>query len=247
MTGTHEGVRKRREEKREQALLNANGGSVSTVETQSVAAGHPPPTKPKPKNPMDFVPPYLPADFDVQRTRVWPVGHGQESPLARLQQMREDVVQWSRGWGGIECWSVQLDYSYRHAVDDEGPLTPRWRESLFHHVRSGREMLAKLQSYDGDLGDKPWMLHEMWRLRIDRAERLIRGITILELKTSILPGMCNVDREWDEESAASTETSDDEYDNAGGEDSHEISDADEMMEEDIDADEETDNEFVPSP
>ncbi|KAG6836137.1 hypothetical protein H0H93_011014 [Arthromyces matolae] len=140
------------------------------------------------------VPPYLPRDFLYQRTRVWPVrDKTMDDSLDRLFEMRESVVQWARGWGGIDSWSVQLDYSYQHALKEEGPLTPRWRKSMFTHARGGREMLANLRQYDSDLPDEIWMQEEIWRVRIELAEQLVKGITILEIKASILPGVCNVD------------------------------------------------------
>ncbi|KAG6819409.1 hypothetical protein H0H93_012106 [Arthromyces matolae] len=206
------------------------------------------------------VPSYLPTDFLYQRTRVWAVrDKTMDDALDRLREMREEVVQWSRGWGGIDCWSVQLDYSYQHALEDEGPLTPRWRESMFRHARGGRQMLEQLRQFDHDLPEERWLQEEIWRMRVELAEKLVKGVTILEIKASILPGVCNVDHccgSDDDESAQATDKGDSDSDgtyqdgNGSGDDGIDDDDDDGLYEgdegfevaSDIDADGETDDE-----
>ncbi|KAG6806758.1 hypothetical protein H0H92_010116 [Tricholoma furcatifolium] len=218
--------RRRREEMKGQTQLEGvkgqNGGGVKAAPSDwmpgdeynvRIVPGSAKPAKLKLKSPAvreaGPIPRYLPRDFEFQPTRVWPVKDDTsgEDALDRLNRLRDDVVQWSHGWGGLDSWSVQLDYSYEDAVEREGPFTPRWRASMFTHARVGRDLLNKLRTYDLKLPREPWMQEEIWRLRIELAERLVKGITLLEVKTSILPGICNVDHAWDQESAKSTDES----------------------------------------
>lgn len=45
---------------------------------------------------------------------------------------------------------------------------------------------------DGKLPSEAWKIRELWRLKIELVEILVKGLTILDLKTSILPSSCTV-------------------------------------------------------
>ncbi|KAG6865251.1 hypothetical protein C0993_008185 [Termitomyces sp. T159_Od127] len=42
-----------------------------------------------------------------------------------------------------------------------------------------------------------WKLKRIWDHRVEFMEILIQGLTILDMKTSILPGLCNVENTFD--------------------------------------------------
>ncbi|KAG6828796.1 hypothetical protein H0H87_000824, partial [Tephrocybe sp. NHM501043] len=69
-------------------------------------------------------------------------------------------------------------------------------------------LLGKLHKFDHDLPCQQFLQQEMWRIRIKLAEMLVKGVTVLELKTSILPGHSTVEDFWDQASTMSTENSD---------------------------------------
>ncbi|KAG6819827.1 hypothetical protein H0H93_008176 [Arthromyces matolae] len=244
--------RLRREQAREMRLLQIarrNGSSESGPVVPSSDLSNVEPRSSVPSNvgrPQvhrhadDALPAYLPADFLDQRTKVWPIrDRMNDTALEKLVEMRERIMQWSRGWGGVDFWTVQLDYSYQTALKEEGPLTPRWRESMFYHARVGREMLANLRQYDHNLPEQLSMQEEIWRLRVDLAQILVKGITVLEIKTSILPGVCNVDHCCqfdDEESAQATEPEDSDSDADYSDGSDGDLDGDDGADEDYDGD-----------
>ncbi|KAG6825806.1 hypothetical protein H0H92_002380 [Tricholoma furcatifolium] len=78
---------------------------------------------------------------------------------------------------------------------------------MFTHAHVGQNLLNKLRTYDQKLPREPWMQEEIWKLRIELAARLVKGITLLEVKTLVLPGICNIDHAWDQESVKSTDES----------------------------------------
>ncbi|KAG6913826.1 hypothetical protein DXG01_004059 [Tephrocybe rancida] len=122
--------------------------------------------------------------------------------LEQLYRIRENVVNWSSGWTGAANWNIALDHSFNKAVEND--RVENWREQLYSHLTLGRNLLAQLQIMDHRLPNEHWKVRELWRLRLELAEVLIRGITILEIKTSILPGLCTV-RYTDMESAQETD------------------------------------------
>lgn len=110
--------------------------------------------------------------------------------LDRLVEYRANVMEWARGWGGVTFWNIGLDTSFTIAVEER--RVEKWREQLNNHAILGRKILGRLHKVDGRLPKESWKLRELWRLKIELVEILAKGLTILEIKTSILPGTCTV-------------------------------------------------------
>ncbi|KAG6915876.1 hypothetical protein DXG01_009453 [Tephrocybe rancida] len=94
--------------------------------------------------------------------------------LEQLYRIRENVINWSSGWSGTANWNSALDHSFIMAMENN--RVERWREQIMDH----------------QLPVEQWKVRKLWRLRLELAEVLIRGITILEIKTLVLPGLCTV-------------------------------------------------------
>lgn len=110
--------------------------------------------------------------------------------LNLLKEYRAEIVEWARGWGGVTLWDVALERSFNNAVEES--RVELWREQLADHAMLGRKLLGMLHQMNGRLPRESWKIRELWRLRIELVEILVKGLTILELKTSILPSSCAV-------------------------------------------------------
>ncbi|KAF8149528.1 hypothetical protein B0H34DRAFT_734171 [Crassisporium funariophilum] len=92
--------------------------------------------------------------------------------LEVLLKLHTAVLSWAKGWGGVTYWSIGLDKSFNLAVEER--RVEVWQAQLHNHGARGRHMLSRLHFMEGDL------------------PILVKGITILELKSSILSGLCTV-------------------------------------------------------
>lgn len=108
-----------------------------------------------------------------------------DSELDRLEHIRRKAVYWSSGWGGIVVWPDTLNLSFRHAVGDH--QTDRWVSEVLRHAASGRRLLANLQEIKGKLPKEEWQVREIWRMSIELVQLLVKGITIIESRVSLLP------------------------------------------------------------
>lgn len=111
--------------------------------------------------------------------------------LDRLLEFRASVVEWARGWGGVAWWNEGLDQSFNIAVEEN--RVDLWREQVSNHMELGRSILGRLHEMDGKLPDERWKVRELWRLKIELVEIVVKGITTLDIKSSILPGSCTVE------------------------------------------------------
>ncbi|KAG6809407.1 hypothetical protein H0H92_000379 [Tricholoma furcatifolium] len=138
--------------------------------------------------------------------------------MEQLYRIKRNVVAWSSGWNGSANWDSGLDDSFKRAVENN--RVERWRAEVSHHTYIGRQLLAQMQVFDHRLPREEWKIRELWRLRLELAEVLIRGLTILELKNSILPSLTTI-RYRDMDSAEESQsggTTDEDIDDATGED-----------------------------
>ncbi|KAF8158048.1 hypothetical protein B0H34DRAFT_439509 [Crassisporium funariophilum] len=110
--------------------------------------------------------------------------------LEVLLKLHTAVLNWAKGWGGVTYWSIGLDKSFNLAVKER--RVEVWQAQLHNHGAQGRRMLSRLHFMEGDLPVEMWKIRELWRIQIELVEILVKGITILELKSSILPGLCTV-------------------------------------------------------
>ncbi|KAG6905213.1 hypothetical protein DXG01_004141 [Tephrocybe rancida] len=125
--------------------------------------------------------------------------------LEQLYRIRENVINWSSGWSGAANWNSTHDRSFIMAVENN--RVDHWREQVYSHATAGHSLLAQLQIMDHWLPAKHWKVRELWRMRLELAEVLIWGITILEIKTSVLPGLCTM-RYTDMESTKESDNTD---------------------------------------
>lgn len=114
--------------------------------------------------------------------------------LDEVLQMREDILEWAKGWGGVTYWDVALERSFHLAVDMH--CVERWRAQLAHHTSLGRSLLGRVQQMDGHLPAEAWKVKELWRIKVMLVELLVKGITTLDIKTSIVPGYCTVYKDF---------------------------------------------------
>ncbi|KAF8065141.1 hypothetical protein FPV67DRAFT_1671425 [Lyophyllum atratum] len=124
--------------------------------------------------------------------------------LERLERFKTAILKWAKGWGGVTYWDIGLEMSFQVAVK-EG-REDEWRTNLGRHARTGRRLLGKLHHMSGTLPPEAWKVQELWYLKIELVEILVKGITTIDLKTSILGGPCTVKYLSDEESAVETAT-----------------------------------------
>lgn len=108
-----------------------------------------------------------------------------DEAIQRLLALREKVVYWASGWGGIVMWPDTLNMSLLHAVN--GVQVERFTKEIFRHASSGRRLLATLQQIEGSLPEEEWQVKELWRISVELVQILVKGITIMESRVSLLP------------------------------------------------------------
>ncbi|KAF8065147.1 hypothetical protein FPV67DRAFT_1671432 [Lyophyllum atratum] len=116
---------------------------------------------------------------------------GSYQELDELNELRLWVIRWGKGWGGISNWDTGLDASYNHALKRDN--VAHWREQISKHAQTGRLLLGRVHTMDGSLPTAGWKIRELWREKSTLLDLLVRGVTTLEIKTSILPGLGRVD------------------------------------------------------
>lgn len=133
---------------------------------------------------------------------------------------RANIVKWAKGWGGVTLWDIGLNESFNAAVEED--RVELWREQVSNHMNLGRKLLGRLHEMEGRLPKAAWMIRDLWRLKIELVEILVKGITILEIKTSILPSAYTM-RYTDEQAAMGMDSesamaTDSDLDGADGDD-----------------------------
>ncbi|KAF9463294.1 hypothetical protein BDZ94DRAFT_1321832 [Collybia nuda] len=66
-----------------------------------------------------------------------------------FQELSSDVDTWSRAFGGLAQWPVQLDRSYQAAVESNN--VEGWLSDVWGHAAEGRRILHQLRNMEGQL------------------------------------------------------------------------------------------------
>ncbi|KAF9462996.1 hypothetical protein BDZ94DRAFT_1259831 [Collybia nuda] len=101
-----------------------------------------------------------------------------------FQAVHADVNTWSGAFSGLAQWPAQLDNSYRASVESDN--VEGWLSNVWEHAAKGRELLCRLRSMEGRLPYEMWKIREMWRLEVELVETVVRGISCLELRSSLV-------------------------------------------------------------
>ncbi|KAG6914737.1 hypothetical protein DXG01_015687 [Tephrocybe rancida] len=149
--------------------------------------------------------------------------------LEDLEDIRRDVAGWSRQYGGVAHWSATMDESLQWAVQERS--VNKAVAYLTAHADKGRAFLRELHDFNGRLPAEKWKIRELWRIKVELVEALVKGITIIELKASILPGLCVIGYEELRSNAEDGEEDGEERDNGSESGSEEESMDDESDDE----------------
>ncbi|KAG6818496.1 hypothetical protein H0H93_004569 [Arthromyces matolae] len=110
---------------------------------------------------------------------------GEHSELVNLELLERNVLQWASGWGGVTYWSYGLDSSFQKAVEKR--RVNQWRKQMADHAALGRSLLRRIYVDEGRMPREDWKKREMFYKKLELAVMLVKGLTILELKTPLLP------------------------------------------------------------
>ena len=108
--------------------------------------------------------------------------------LEKVEQLKEDALMWCCGWGGVAYWHISLHESYSAACELDRP--DKWEEELLRHAANGRLLLFQLTSMAELIADGPCMSHrlkEMLHILIEVMQMITMGLTVLNMRCSILP------------------------------------------------------------
>jgi hypothetical protein len=110
------------------------------------------------------------------------------SEIERVEHLRNEVLRWSCGWGGVAYWPISLDESYTAACEED--RAAEWFKEVLEHASHGRGLLIKLRSMVGQLPAalfEPHEVKELLRTMVEMVEMVTMGVTILNMHCSILP------------------------------------------------------------
>ncbi|KAF8070014.1 hypothetical protein FPV67DRAFT_1667913 [Lyophyllum atratum] len=110
--------------------------------------------------------------------------------MDKLTPLTIQIFDWAEGWGGVTFWAIGIERSFQLAVEDE--RVEEWRVQLENHAEVGRQLLRGLHDMDGRLPLETYKVKQLWRLKCGLIEVLVKGLTILDIKTSLLPDLCAV-------------------------------------------------------
>lgn len=101
-----------------------------------------------------------------------------------FKEIQFDVNEWCRSFGGITNWPSELEQSYQVAIASS--RLEEWVTNVWSHAEEGRAILRRLKEMEGRLPWEMWKIRELWRVQCELVERLARGISYLELRSSLL-------------------------------------------------------------
>ncbi|KAF9455515.1 hypothetical protein BDZ94DRAFT_1278017, partial [Collybia nuda] len=127
----------------------------------------------------EFIGPPEPEADDTDDTNVDTTAH-----YDIFQEIRVDVNLWSRAFGGLEQWPSQLDRTYQAAVESNN--VEGWLSDVWGHAAEGRKILNQLRNMEGQLPYEMWKICEVWRVEVELVELVVRGISCLELRSSLV-------------------------------------------------------------
>ena len=144
--------------------------------------------------------------------------------IERVEYLRNEVLEWSCGWGGVAYWQISLDESYTAACEED--RAAEWEKEVLEHASRGRGLLVELRSMAGHLPAgslQPHKLKELIRIMVELVEMVTMGVTILNMRCSILPhNRWRVYKRLDDASSDG-----DDGTSSGGEDSMEVEECNE--------------------
>jgi hypothetical protein len=110
------------------------------------------------------------------------------SKIERVEHLRNEVLQWSCGWGRVAYWPISLDESYTAACKEDH--TAEWFKEVLEHASHGCGLLIELRSMVGQLLAALFELHkvkELLRMMVEMVEMVTVDVTILNMCCLILP------------------------------------------------------------
>jgi hypothetical protein len=105
-----------------------------------------------------------------------------------VKQLQNDILTWCSGWGGVTYWQLSLHKSYKNACEAEH--SNKWEEELLEHATNRQGLLFELTSMVEQLADQLHMslkLRELMRILMEMTQMVTMGITVLNMRCSILP------------------------------------------------------------
>jgi hypothetical protein len=108
--------------------------------------------------------------------------------VEKVEELTEDALTWCCGWGGVAYWPISLRTSYMAACELD--RSDKWEEELLGHASNGRFLLFRLTSAVELIADRSRTSHrlkEMLRILMETMQMVTMGLTILNMRCSILP------------------------------------------------------------
>jgi hypothetical protein len=108
--------------------------------------------------------------------------------LETVEQLMEDALTWCCGWGGVAYWPISLHKSYTAACELDN--SDKWEEELLGHASNGRFLLFRLTTTVELIADRSptsYRLKETLRILVEMVQMVTMGLTVLNMRCSILP------------------------------------------------------------
>ncbi|KAG6836117.1 hypothetical protein H0H93_011189 [Arthromyces matolae] len=109
--------------------------------------------------------------------------------IAQVKEIYDKVSLWT----GTSVWLQHLESEFRESVTGIAPSP--YKESIALHTKRGRGILRDIHSLHGRIPTNSSQRRELWRVKTEMAEVLVRDITLLEATALISSGS----GEWDDE------------------------------------------------
>ncbi|KAF9551901.1 hypothetical protein CPC08DRAFT_728919 [Agrocybe pediades] len=91
----------------------------------------------------------------------------------RLELLRYHVNLWASAWGGVEFWTFSLEEMFRVKCATGKKALGEWSQEVWDHADNGRKLLQ-------------FCVKVAWREYTKMVTALVKGITIIETRLSIL-------------------------------------------------------------
>ncbi|KAJ3534103.1 hypothetical protein NMY22_g7062 [Coprinellus aureogranulatus] len=108
--------------------------------------------------------------------------------------LHPQIMRWCTPWGGVSAWSETFEVLFQTACRVGARFTDKhWLKKIWGHAAVGRQLLALLRHTNLPLPEDPEAVRLLWTKKMDDAEILIKGVTIIETRFDILArGMFSV-------------------------------------------------------
>jgi hypothetical protein len=84
------------------------------------------------------------------------------SEIERVEHLRNEVLRWSCGWGGVAYWLISLDESYTAACEED--RTAEWFKEVLEHASHRHALFIELRSMVRQLLAALFKLHKVKEL-----------------------------------------------------------------------------------